>query len=282
MSEFILSGFADEINPMLDVQLKVMNELNIGHIEVRGIDGKNISKYTPDEIKEIKKKFDAANIKVSSIGSPIGKIQITDSMDDHIEEFKNIIEIAKIMETKYIRLFSFYMPKDEDPKKYRDEVLKRMNMFIDTAKGSGLILLHENEKGIYGDVADRCLDILESIGSDSLRAVFDPANFIQCHEETYPRAFDMLKDHIEYMHIKDALENGEVVPAGMGEGKVKEILKSLKDRDYKGFLSLEPHLTNFVGLASLEEGKEKQEISTNTEDKFKLAVKSLRDILKTL
>ena len=282
MSEFILSGFADEINPMLDVQLKVMNELNIGHIEVRGIDGKNISKYTPDEIKEIKKKFDAANIKVSSIGSPIGKIQITDSMDDHIEEFKNIIEIAKIMETKYIRLFSFYMPKDEDPKKYRDEVLKRMNMFVDTAKGSGLILLHENEKGIYGDVADRCLDILESIGSDSLRAVFDPANFVQCHEETYPRAFDMLKDHIEYMHIKDALENGEVVPAGMGEGKVKEILKSLKDRDYKGFLSLEPHLTNFVGLASLEEGKEKQEISTNTEDKFKLAVKSLRDILKTL
>ena len=85
-----------------------------------------------------------------------------------------------------------------------------------------------------------------------------------------------------YMHIKDALENGEVVPAGMGEGKVKEILKSLKDRDYKGFLSLETHLTNFVGLASLEEGKEKQEISTNTEDKFKLAVKSLRDILKTL
>ena len=282
MSEFILSGFADEINPMLDVQLKVMNELNIGHIEVRGIDGKNISKYTPDEIKEIKKKFDAANIKVSSIGSPIGKIQITDSMDDHIEEFKNIIEIAKIMETKYIRLFSFYMPKDEDPKKYRDEVLKRMNMFVDTAKSSGLILLHENEKGIYGDVADRCLDILESIGSDSLRAVFDPANFVQCHEETYPRAFDMLKDHIEYMHIKDALKNGEVVPAGMGEGKVKEILKSLKDRDYKGFLSLEPHLTNFVGLASLEEGKEKQEISTNTENKFKLAVKSLRDILKTL
>lgn len=282
MSEFILSGFADEINPMLDVQLKVMNELNIGHIEVRGIDGKNISKYTPDEIKEIKKKFDAANIKVSSIGSPVGKIQITDPMDDHIEEFKNIIEIAKIMETKYIRLFSFYMPKDEDPKKYRDEVLKRMNMFVDTAKGSGLILLHENEKGIYGDVADRCLDILESIGSDSLRAVFDPANFVQCHEETYPRAFDMLKDHIEYMHIKDALKNGEVVPAGMGEGKVKEILKSLKDRDYKGFLSLEPHLTNFVGLASLEEGKEKQEISTNTEDKFRLAVKSLRNILKTL
>lgn len=282
MSEFILSGFADEIDPMLDTQLKVMNELDIGYIEVRGIDAKNISKYTPEEIKEIKKKFDAAGIKVSSIGSPVGKIHITDPMDDHIAEFKNIIEIAKIMETKYIRLFSFYMPKDEEYSKYRDEVLKRMKMFVDTAKGSGLVLLHENEKGIYGDTADRCLDILESVGSDFLRAVFDPANFVQCGEETYPRAFDMLKDHIEYMHIKDALKDGTVVPPGNGEGKVKEILTALKARNYNGFLSLEPHLATFVGLASLEEGKEKDEISANTQDKFKLAVKSLRNILKEI
>ena len=282
MSEFILSGFADEIDPMLDTQLKVMNELDIGYIEVRGIDAKNISKYTPEEIKEIKKKFDAAGIKVSSIGSPVGKIHITDPMDDHIAEFKNIIEIAKIMETKYIRLFSFYMPKDEEYSKYRDEVLKRMKMFVDTAKGSGLVLLHENEKGIYGDTADRCLDILESVGSDILRAVFDPANFVQCGEETYPRAFDMLKDHIEYMHIKDALKDGTVVPPGAGEGKVKEILTALKARNYSGFLSLEPHLATFVGLASLEEGKEKDEISANTQDKFKLAVKSLRNILKEI
>ena len=279
MAKFILSGFADEIDPQLDVQLKVMNELEIGHIEVRGIDGVNVSKYTPDQMKDIKKKFDRANIKVSSIGSPIGKIKITDPMDDHINEFKNIIEIAKIMDTKYIRLFSFFMPKEEDPKKYRDEVLKRMQMFVDTAKGSGLILLHENEKGIYGDNAARCLDVLESIGSSDLKAVFDPANFVQCKQETFPEAYNMLKPYIEYMHIKDALEDGNVVPAGMGIGKVKEILADLKASNYEGFLSLEPHLSNFVGLASLEEGKEKEAISTNTQDKFRLATKHLRDIL---
>ncbi len=282
MSKFILSGFADEIDPQLDIQLKVMNELEISHIEVRGIDGVNVSKYTPDQMKEIKKKFDAANIKVSSIGSPIGKIKITDPMDDHINEFKNIIEIAKIMDTKYIRLFSFFMPKEEDPTIYRDEVLKRMQMFVDTAKGSGLILLHENEKGIYGDNAARCLDVLESIGSENLKAVFDPANFIQCGQETYPEAYNMLKPYIEYMHIKDASKDGNVVPAGTGEGKVKEILADLKATGYEGFLSLEPHLSNFVGLASLEEGKENEEISTNTQDKFRLGVKHLREILNQI
>ena len=281
MAKFILSGFADEIDPQLDIQLKVMNELEIGHIEVRGIDGINVSKYTPEQMKEIKKKFDAANMKVSSIGSPIGKIKITDPMDDHINEFKNIIEIAKIMDTKYIRLFSFFMPKEEDPKKYRDEVLKRMQMFVDTAKGSGLILLHENEKGIYGDNAKRCLDVLESIGSEDLKAVFDPANFIQCGVDIL-KAYNMLKPYIEYMHIKDALSDGSVVPAGMGEGKVKEILTDLKASGYEGFLSLEPHLANFVGLASLEEGKDKEAISTNTQDKFKLAVKHLREILNQI
>ena len=152
-------------------------------------------------------------------------------------------------------------------------------MFVDTAKGSGLILLHENEKGIYGDNAARCLDVLESIGSEDLKAVFDPANFVQCKQETFPEAYNMLKPYIEYMHIKDALEDGNVVPAGMGIGKVKEILADLKSSNYEGFLSLEPHLSNFVGLASLEEGKEKEAISTNTQDKFRLATKHLRDIL---
>lgn len=279
MAKFILSGFADEIDPNFDVQLKVVNDLDIGYIEVRGIDGRNISTYTPDEIKEIKKKLDAANVKISSIGSPIGKIKITDPMDEHIESFKNVIELAKILETKYIRLFSFFVPKEENPANFRDEVLKRMQMFVDTAKGSGIMLLHENEKGIYGDNAERCLDILESIGSDNLRAVFDPANFVQCKQKTFPEAYDMLKPYIEYMHIKDALNDGSVVPAGMGEGKVKDILASLKAADYEGFLSLEPHLTNFVGLAGLEDGKDGKEISTNTEAKFRLAVKSLRDIL---
>ncbi|HAA24848.1 MAG TPA: xylose isomerase, partial [Ruminiclostridium sp.] len=44
----------------------------------------------------------------------------------------------------------------------------------------GIILAHENEKGIYGDTPERCVDIIKSMNCDYVRAVFDPANFIQC------------------------------------------------------------------------------------------------------
>lgn len=279
---FTLSAFADEIDEMLDIQIEGIKRHGIDYIEARGIDGKNVSDYTPEEMKTVKKRLDEKNVKVSAIGSPIGKIGITDDFESHLEKFKNTLELARILETKYIRLFSFYIPDGEEPKKYRDEVLKRMDTFVKTAEGSGIILLHENEKGIYGDNAKRCFDILESIGSDILRATFDPANFIQCGETTYPYAYELLKDHIEYMHIKDAKESGEVMPAGDGKGHIKEILENLKNRGYNGFLSLEPHLGNFSGLAELEKNDTYKDLPKAGEKTFALAVNSLKNILKEI
>lgn len=279
---FILSAFADEIDAMLDAQIEGIKRHGINYIEVRGIDGKNVADYTPEEMKNVKNRIDKRNVKISAIGSPMGKIGINDDFDGHLEKFKNTLELARILETKYIRLFSFYIPDGENPKKYRDEVLRRMSEFVKSAKGSGIILLHENEKNIYGDTAERCLDIMESIGSDILRATFDPANFVQCGETTYPYAYEMLKEHIEYMHIKDAKNDGTVVPSGAGIGHIKEILKNLKNRGYDGFLSLEPHLGDFGGLAELEKNDNYKDLPKASEKTFALAVNSLKNILNEL
>lgn len=279
---FMLSAFADEISEDLNSQIDGIKRHGINYMEVRGIDGKNISDYTPSEIKIVKKRLDEKNVKVSALGSPIGKIGIDDNFDEHLEKFKNTIELAKILETKYIRLFSFYIPPNGKPDKYRDDVLKRMNEFVKIAKDSGIILLHENEKEIYGDTADRCLDIIESIGSDILRITFDPANFIQCGETTYPYAYELLKEHIEYMHIKDALTDGTVVPAGEGDGHIKEILINLAKRNYNGFLSIEPHLGNFCGLAALEKNDTYKALQKASEKTFALAVYSLKNILNSI
>ena len=214
MADFIISGFADEIDQSTDKQFAHLNELGISYFEPRGIDGKNISELTLSEAKELKEKMDRCGIKASSIGSPIGKIKITDDFSEHIKLLEHVIEIAKILDTKYIRVFSFFIPKEEDPAKYRDEVLSRMKKMAEVAEKNGVILLHENEKDIYGDIAPRCKDIFDNVKSPALRGVFDPANFVQCGQVTYPDAFELLKDDIVYMHIKDAFfEDGRIVPA---------------------------------------------------------------------
>lgn len=282
MYQFILSGFADEIHPNLDVQLAALKKLRISHIEMRGVNGKNLSDCTLEEAAAIKKELDRNGFALSSIGSPIGKIKITEDFAPHFEKFLHVLELSKAMEVKNIRIFSFYV-EDGEWDVYRDEVFSRMKRMVDSAKEAGVTLLHENEKHIYGDTPERCLELMQAFSKDGLRAVFDPANFVQCGVEPFPHAYEMLKPYIAYMHIKDAkMESGEVVPAGQGDGNVPMILEDLAKSGYKGFLSLEPHLTDFVGFAALEEmeeGEQKKESQNKGEACFALAAGALRKII---
>lgn len=280
MLKYHISGFSDEIDSDIKVQFEHLNKLGIKYFEPRGINGTNISALTLDEAKQLKETMDKYGINASSIGSPIGKIGIKDEFEPHLEKLAHTIEIAKILGTKYIRVFSFFIPKEDDSAIYRDEVMARMKAMTALAVREGVILLHENEKDIYGDIAARCKDILDTVDSDNLRAVFDPANFVQCDQVTYPDAYEMLKDHVVYMHIKDALfADSSVVPAGHGDGRVRDILQALSDRNYDGFLSLEPHLGSFDGLGDLEVGDEMLSLTKSDAGKFTLAYNSLKKIL---
>ena len=243
MDKITLSGFADEIGADLGLQLETLAAENIKYFEFRGVWGKSVMDLTDKELEDVKATIAKQGVKVSSIGSPIGKVAIDFDFDEHLKSFRRALEIAQIMEAPYIRLFSFYLPPDEDPLKYRDEVMRRMQGLVDAAAGTGIVLLHENEADIYGMASDRCKDILETINSPYLRAAFDFANFVHAGEKPYDESFPLLRPHIEYVHVKDAVaEPLKVVPAGEGDGQVKPILKELLDSGWVGFLSLEPHL----------------------------------------
>lgn len=280
MSRFILSAFADEIDTDLKIQMDVLKLHGIEYIEMRGVNGKNLIQYSLEEVKEIKKQLDAKGFRISAVGSPIGKIKITEAFEPHLALFKHTIEIAKILETKYIRMFSFFIPQGDDPAIHRDEVVRRWREFVKVSKGTGLVLLHENEKDIYGDTAERCADLLETLNCSFVRATFDPANFVQCGVKTYPDAYEMLKDYIVYVHIKDALySDHSVVPPGYGDGKVREILGALYDRGFEGFLSLEPHLGSFAGFAALEPNSKVNDISEGGPKQFAIAAEALKKII---
>lgn len=247
-----ISGFADEIDGSVDKQIELLQELGIAWVEFRSGDGSGIADYTAEQAKAVKEKLDRSGIRVSALGSPIGKIGIRDEFEPHFEKFRHVCELAKIMGTDRIRMFSFYYPEQEDPAQYRDEVLRRMRKMVEYAAAQKLILQHENEKGIYGDNAERCLDLMKEFYGPSFACTFDFANFVQCRQDTL-EAYEMLKPYISYIHVKDALwKDGLVVPAGRGDGHVPEILERLDLAGYQGFLSLEPHLTDFAGLKGLE------------------------------
>lgn len=275
-----ISGFSDEIAGDVDTQFRVLNGLGIGYFEPRGIDGKNISTLTDEEVEGLKGKMDRFGIKASSIGSPIGKVKLEEPFEPHFELLKRVVKIAKELDAKYIRMFSFFHEGGEvwtDGE--RTEVLSRLRRMINHARENDVILLHENEKDIYGDTADRCVDLMNELACEHFRAVFDPANFVQCGQDT-KYAYELLNENIEYVHIKDAvMESGKVVPAGYGDGNVEFVLSQLFGKGYSGFLSLEPHLGKFAGLADLELNDKMLDLPEGGEGTFTLAYRALGEIL---
>lgn len=281
MAKFILSAFADEASPMLDEQIKALQEEGISLIELRGVDGKNVSGLTLEEAAAVKAKLDAAGIRLSALGSPYGKASLGVAFDEHLELFRHGLEICKVLDCKRIRMFSFYPAGNVEDS--REEVLRRLEIMLDLAEEAGVQLVHENEKGIYGDDTARNADLLNAFGS-RLGFAFDPANFIQCGVNTL-EAYEQLHERITYMHIKDAfLSDGAVVCAGHGDGNVPEILRRLnEEREGEVILTVEPHLTVFKGLSDLQDEELKHHESyPDSRTAFHAAVQALKDIINDL
>jgi sugar phosphate isomerase/epimerase len=239
-----LSGFIDEISPDFTEQCRIANDLGLRYAELRSAWEVNILDLEPARLEVMKKTLSSYDLEVSSIGSPIGKIFIDEEFGPHLERMRHAAEVAHFFGAPYIRIFSFFLRPGSDPAGHRDEVIDRMRALTRVAEEADVVLLHENEKQIYGDIPSRCLDIVRSVGSPHLRLAWDPANFVQTGVRPYTDAYAVLRPHVAYMQIKDALAaDSSVVPAGRGDGEVADTVRALRHDGFDGFFSLEPHLS---------------------------------------
>ena len=238
-----LSGFADEIDPDLQTQCDVLTELGIRYVEFRSAWDINVLNLDDGQIDEVVRILTRNNLSVSSIGSPIGKINIEDDFTAHLIRMDRALTVARKLNAPYIRVFSFFLRPDQPPAVHRDEVIRRMRVLADMAHTAGVVLLHENEKQIFGDVPDRVLDIVESVNLPSLKLAWDAANFVQVGVTPFTEAYPILRPHTAYIQIKDAvMATGDVVPAGEGDGQLRDTIRALATDGFDGFFSMEPHL----------------------------------------
>lgn len=238
-----LSGFADEISPDLATQCEVAAGLGLRYVEFRSAWGTNVLDLDEDQLGRAARLLAQHGLGVSSIGSPVGKISVDDDFAPHLDRMRHAARVAERLGAPYVRVFSFFVRPGQDPAACRDVVLRRMAALARVAEEAGVVLLHENEKAIYGDTPQRCLDVVESVGSAHLRLAWDAANFVQVGVRPFTDGYRMLRPHLEYVQIKDArAATGDVVPAGRGDGEVVETVRALRADGFDGFFSLEPHL----------------------------------------
>ena len=240
-----LSAFADEVSENFEEQLKFLVNENIKYIELRFLNKKNILDLDEKKVKTAKKLLSDCGIKVSAIGSPIGKIRINEPFEPHLDRFKHTIELAYLFDTNLIRVFSYYPPEGESINNYRGQVIERMIAKAELLNGTGIIMVHENEADIYGCSAENCVDLVKAVGSQFLRLAYDPANFVWACGilDNFNSCWPIMKPFVEHIHIKDWKVNADTgsMP-GEGDGQIKELLTDLKEMNYKGFVTMEPHL----------------------------------------
>ena len=241
-----LSGFSDEISPDPREQCQVASGLGLKYVEIRSAWNVNILDLDADQLATLQQTLKEFDLSVSSVGSPIGKIRIDEDFEPHLERMRHAAEVARELGAPYIRIFSFFIAEGDDPDAHRDEVLRRMRALADVAEEYDVVLLHENEKEIYGDIPRRCLDIVTTVDSPKLRLAWDAANFVQVGVRPFTEGYAQLRPYVDYVQIKDArLADASVVVAGAGDGEVVETMRALRADGFDGFFSLEPHLADY-------------------------------------
>ncbi len=240
---FTLSGFGDEISPDLNQQLDLLQGEGIQFLDLRGVWGKNVLDLTDAEAGRVQAELARRGMGVSAIASPIGKIGIDEPFEPHLERFGRALDLAELLHAPFVRVFSFYVPPGEAERR-REDVMRRLLAMAEAADGRPVLIGHENEHGIYGDLPARCLDIIQTVRHPQWRTVFDPANYVLEGVRPFSDAFPLLAGTIAYLHIKDAHRKARTIcVAGRGDGEVREVLTALQYRNFSGFASLEPHLS---------------------------------------
>ena len=241
-----LSAFADEVTEDFLAQVEYLAGERVGHIEPRFINEKNIMDLTKGELDEARTMIRDHGLKVSAIGSPIGKVKLDEPFEPHLDKFKHAVDLALFFETPFIRMFSYYAPEGKNIDDYREQVTERMAAKVEVLADADVTMVHENEANIYGHSAENCVDLIEAVDSPKLRLVYDPANFVWGEKMTnnVEVCWPVMKPYVVHIHIKDwklgAADVGSM--PGEGDGQIRELLTELAAIDYDGCLTMEPHL----------------------------------------
>jgi sugar phosphate isomerase/epimerase len=249
------SGIADEASPQLARQLQAHKDLGWQHIEIRNIEGSNLTDLSDEAFEATASEIEASGIRVSCFASQLANWArpVSGDFEVDVAELKRAVPRMKRLQTLFIRCMSY--PNSDPPLSdtdWRREAVRRLQGLARIAEEGGVTLVHENCNGWGGQGPQQTLDLLSDVGSEHLKLVFDTGNPIQYGQDSW-EYYQSVRDQVIYVHIKDyklGSDGGEVaVFAGEGKGAVRRILTDLLERGYDGGISIEPHITSVIHLA---------------------------------
>ena len=277
-----LSAFADEAGSSSEQQINALLRAGLTRIDIRNIDGHNITALPVDLAKTIKTKLDDHGIMCQMFGSPIGKIDIADDFQTDLDKLRHLGELAPIFGCGAVRMFSYYNKTEIARDTWQAQTLERLAQLRDQAETLGLVLYHENERHIFGDLTADVLTLSDLRGAN-FKLIFDFDNYQQSGEDVW-QSWQQLRALTDAIHLKDSTPDNRHVPVGQGNGQVEKILADALTIGWSGPLTLEPHLTHSAAVASTGPSGQQNQAYSQMEpnESFEIAAQAAKQLLENV
>jgi sugar phosphate isomerase/epimerase len=256
-----LGILTDEVCDTFDEALDWVAAAGLKHVEVRVVDGRNIAEFTDEaQIRGVRQRVESRGLFISAIASPLFKCaldpsrpvasgdrfgQKDESVEAHFAKLDRVLNTAKLLNTPRIRIFSFW--REQDPGRYRAEIVTHLKRAAAVAQRAGVQLLLENEPSCNGGFADEVAALTRAIDSPALRGLWDPGNEAYAGREAFPAGYGHMKDVLAHVHLKDAYVRADgtsrCVPLGSGNVALIPQLRALAADGYAGLFTIETHFT---------------------------------------
>ena len=259
-----LGVITDGISREFEHALTVMNETGLKFAELQYLWDKEVGDLNDAEITKAQSLIKSYEMQVSCIsrhnfaGMLVGDTEVGDeNYNRHMDGLQRCIDMALELDTNVVRIMSFRremilfgsMGADHwvTSTGAWDKLLKLLELPVKLAEEKNINLVLETGNNAMVPSAWLGKKLINDIGSDRLRILWDPANSLYANEPTYPDGWEALKDgYIGHFHIKDAKVNmahAHVEFCEMGKGDMAPYLEPLanemKLNNYNGYISLE-------------------------------------------
>ena len=259
-----LGVITDGISRDLEHALQVMTEADLEYAELQFVWEKEVGDLDDDEMARLTDLVERYGVKIPCItrhnfvGLLVGNTELGDAdHQKHMAALERCFVMAKAFDTKLVRIMSFrkemiifgYNGAEvwNASKGAWEQLLVLLEPAVKLAEEHGITLVVETGNNAMVASAYLGRKLIDDLGTNNLKVLWDPANTLYCTEEVYPAGYEILRGgYLGHLHIKDCnvdIAKASVQQCALGTGQMAPILEELAAAlvadQYDGVISLE-------------------------------------------
>ena len=212
----------DEFGSNIDKLIEIAIINNFHRIVISANENIKLSEFIINNSQEIKKKLEDAQLSTWAISSQIGKVNFLDDFDYHINQLKNTLKVANILNTDNIIINSFFVPQYLNRDDIKNEVIDRLRKIVEICLKAGIYPLLENTAGTFAESYEYSIILYKEL--PMVKGLLNFSETLLIGEDLLD-TWNKTKKHIDYLNIGSANELDVDIYSQKNNEDIKNIIK---------------------------------------------------------